>query len=227
MKKTRKLCCYLTIFALLSLSLIGCSTKSVENVVKAKNTLNFGTFKDNNYTQSFFGMSLTTPKDWSVMDDDTRNSLYNKSIDITAKDEESKKKMDLSKEKTLFMFIVSQNPYSPKGIGSNIIFETENLGLTGNLLVKDGKDYIECSKSSMKETSSIKYTFGDTKKEKIGNKDFYVADVSFDLQNGTSTKQKMYCTVQKGYALSFILTCSGNEKADAELNSIMNTIKFK
>lgn len=227
MKIFKKSLCYFTIFSLLTLSLVGCSTKSISNIVSSKNTLDFGTFNGNNYTQSYFGLSLTTPKNWSVMDDDTRNSLYNKTIESFSKNAATKKKYDLSKEKDLIMFLVSQAPYSQgKSAGSNIIFQTENLGLAGNILSKTGKDYIEYSKKSMTKSSN-NFTFGDTKKEKIGNKDFYSLTISSPSLNNVSRSQKMYCTVQKGYALIFFLTYTGDKTADAALDSIMSTVKFK
>ncbi|MBW9172043.1 hypothetical protein K2F43_12590 [Clostridium estertheticum] len=232
MKLLKKALSVSTIFILLTLILVGCSAKQKavipeKAVIAEKNTLEFGSFAGTKYTQPTFGMSLNIPEKWSVMDDKTRNSLYNASIKVIAKDDAAKKTLDLSKEKSVFMFFVSQKHYSANvSSGSNIIFQTENLGLAGNIVVKTGKEYLEITKTNMSKLTNMKYTFEDTKAEKIAGKDFYTLKAAITLKNGAKINQTYYCYIDKGYALTFINTYSGDKQADAELDTIMKSMKF-
>lgn len=229
MKKLKKLFTLLIVITTMTLTFAGCSSKDVSNALVGKNTLDFGTFNGTEYTQPYFKMTLKIPDGWYIMDDKTKNSLYNQSVEAlkNASSDSDKTKYDLSKEKNLFMFVVSEKEYSQDtGAGSNFIFETENLGLIGASKVKNGKDYLNYVEKNLKSDTSATCTFGDITSQKYGNKEFYTTDITTTV-NGQSIKQKYYCTIQKGYALSFIATYLGDEKSDAPLDTIMNTIKFK
>ncbi len=177
------------------------------------------------YTNDYFNLKLELPAEWHVATEEEKAMLTNAGADIVGGDNDNlKKQLDLSKEKTLNLVFAFQHTLDyTEGFNPNFMCIAENLGLAG-FAVKNGEDYLNATRSLI-EQSQLPYSFEEIGTETIGGKEFYVMPTSIDV-GGLIISQKYYSAVQKGYALNFITSYSSEEEL-ATVSNILGTVKFK
>ncbi|MDT3426394.1 hypothetical protein J2Z22_001920 [Paenibacillus forsythiae] len=185
--------------------------------------ISLGVTESGSYTNDYFGLSLTFPKEWLYQNADQMMELMAAGKDVIAGDDESKKKMlDLSKSKTLNLLVTSKFPVDSGKVGPSAIAVAEKVSLLQG--VKDGKDYLEASKKLMVD-SKLPYEFKDISTVKVGGKEMYTMQASINTGQDIVT-QDYYSSIIDGYAFNLILTYIDAE-SKAETDKILESVTFK
>jgi hypothetical protein len=201
------------------------SNKEEKKDDTSQTAITMGEMKDGIYTNNYFGITFSIPKDWTIANDKEKEQLSNIGSQMVAGDDENlKNQLDLAKVRVLNLLFAFRHPLSyNQGFNSSFLCMAENLGVSG-LMVKTGADYLNASKAMLQRTN-LKYGFSDITSEKIGGRDFDVMKVTITTQGITVTQK--YCTVIiNGYAFNFIFSYTDDQQKN-ELDSIRATIKFK
>jgi hypothetical protein len=185
--------------------------------------VSLGVTESGSYTNDYFGVSLSFPKEWTFQSAEQMMKLMSAGKDVVAGNDESKKKaLDLAQTKTLNLLTASKFPLDSGKPGPSIVSVAEKVSLLQG--VKNGKDYLEASKKLLTE-SKLPYTFQEIKSIKVGGKDMDVMQAS--IKSGTTVvTQDYYSTIIDGYAFSFILSYV-DDSSKAETDKILESVKFK
>jgi len=218
--KTRNLLIVLVVLALIA-AMAGCTPAK---------PVSTGSFNGPNYTNDFFNLSFTIPDGWAVATKEQMAQAFNVGAElITGTDTATGQKLDLAKQKALYLAFVSKLPYGdPSGFNSNINVLCENLGFTGSLLASTSKAYAELAMANIKSStkdSGMTYAFGDIAVKQMGGAEFAVFDATLTY-NGMEIKQRVYCTLKNKYAILFSLTWMDDTDL-ASLQTIVDSIAIK
>ena len=201
----------------LTLLFIGCSKKAGDEI-------DFGTLSNSVYRNEYFGFSVTLPKDWSVQDQQAQRRLMKKGAQLVAGDDQNLKAMVKASElQTVNLFAVFEHPVgSPVAYNPSIMAMAEIVReLPG---IKRGKDYLFQARQVL-EAGQIQVSFPkDYYSERLGGIEFDVMELEISVR-GKTIKQKYYATIQKGYALCFIVSFTNDDEA-ASLQRILNSITY-
>ncbi len=211
-----KIICTVQVLAL-TLLFAGCSKK-------ASDEIDFGTLNNSVYRNEYFGFSATFPKDWSVQDQTAQRRLMKRGTQLIAGDDANLKAMVKASElQTVNLFAVFEHPVgSPVESNPNILSLAEQVrDMPG---IKRGKDYF-FQVRKMLEAGQMQVEFPkDYYSERLGGVEFDVMELEIPVR-GKTIKQKYYAAIQKGYALSFIISFSTDDEA-AALQKILDSIAF-
>lgn len=202
---------------MLMLLLSGCSRKANEEI-------DYGTVSNSVYKNQYFGFSVTLPKDWSLQDQKGQQRLMKKGTQLMTGDDDTLKAIVKASElQTVNLFAAFQHP-----LGTPVAFNPSILSIaemTRELPgIKRGKDYFYQAKKIL-ESSALRPTFPkDYYTENVGGREFDVMELEMTIM-GKVVKQKLYCAIQKGYALCFVATFM-NDEEKALLQNVLNTAVF-
>jgi hypothetical protein len=212
----KKIICAAQILAL-TLLFSGCGKK-------ASDEIDFGTLSNSVYRNKYFGFSVTLPKDWSVQDQKAQRRLMKKGVQLVAGDDKNIKAVVKASElQTVNLFAVFEHPVgSPVAYNPSIMSTAEMVReLPG---IKRGKDYLFQARK-MLEAGQIQVSFPKNYYgERLGGVEFDVMELEISML-GKVIKQKYYATVQKGYALCFMVSFTNDDEA-AALQRILDSITF-
>ncbi|MFI5186948.1 MAG: hypothetical protein ACHQF0_09500 [Chitinophagales bacterium] len=210
----------LSIFILLLAITTACQRSS-----KIPEDFDYGKIENGVYTNNYFAFEIPVPAAWAVQSREQVQQLQKQGEDIASgNNTELRTKLKAADIQTAILLTVFKNkPDSAiSGFNSSFIILAENLGMSG---VKEGKDYLEHAKEIMKQ-SNVSYLFSpEYYSEKIGNKKFDAMDATLS-SNADSVRQIYYSTIDRNFALSFIISYS-NSQQKTELKNIINKIRFR
>jgi hypothetical protein len=203
---------------LLAMLLFGCTKKAADEV-------DFGTLNNSVYRNDYFGFSVSLPADWNVQDQRAQQQLMKKGVQVVAGDDKNLKAVVKASElQTVNLFAVFRHPVgAPVDYNPGVIAVAERTrDLPG---IKRGKDYFFHARKIL-EASKIQVSFPkEYYTERLANVEFDVMELEMTI-GGKTVKQKYYTAIQKGYALSFIMSFVNDEDA-ASLQAILDTLKSK
>lgn len=192
---------------------------------KAADKIGYGTLENGIYRNDYFGMSVTLPKDWYALDEESKKALMQTGKKMVAgQDKNLEAAMDAGELNTVNLLMVYRYPPgTPVSYNPSLICVAEKVShLPG---IKKGSDYLYQVKRLMK-TTQLKYKFAENiYSQKIG-------EVSFDVQDTEITvgtfriQQKYYAAIMKGYALGIVLSSSTKEEQES-LQQILSAIHFE
>ena len=202
---------------ILSVLLIGCGKK-------ARDEIDFGTFNNSVYTNSYFEVTLTVPANWSIQDRESQERLAKVgSAAVAGNDKNLKAVFKASEMQTVTLFAVFEHP-----LGSPVPFNTSIMGIAEQVRqmpgIQRGRDYHFQVKKTL-EAGQMQVTFpkeGNT--ERLGGVEFDVLDQEMIIR-GLTIKQKYYTIIKKGYALSFVLSFTTDAEA-VQLRKVLETVTF-
>lgn len=190
---------------------------------KDKKEVSLGVTESGSYTNDYFGLSLTFPKEWVYQDADQMMKLMEAGQEVVAGGNEAKNKMlDLAKTKTLNLLMASKFPLDSGKTGPSAIAVAEKISMLQG--IKNGKDYLESSKKLMVD-SQLPYEFQEIKTVKVGGKDLDMMQATINTGEMVVT-QEYYSSIIEGYAFNLILTYT-DEASKAETDKILESISFK
>lgn len=201
----------LTLF--LAVTLVACNNKPIEEI----EGFDYGTVKDNEYTNKFFNIKVSVPQGWKVQSQEQNKALMAEGAEMAAGDNAGLKKALKASEVnsasllTVFQFDVA----STQGYNPNFLMVADNLAKAP--MIKTAKDYLDQTKTLMKSSQMPIKTMSDSyEKRTVNGIDFTTMDITMDI-NGTEVYQKYMCTVKDGFAIGFIYSyVDQNQKSALE-----------
>jgi hypothetical protein len=135
---------------------------------KAADKIGYGTLENGIYRNEYFNMTVTLPKDWYALDDESRKALMQKGKKMIAgQDKNLEAALDASELNNINLLVVYKYPPgTPVTFNPSLACVAEKVGhLPG---IKTGSDYLYHAKKLM-ERSQLKYDFAENiYSEKIG-----------------------------------------------------------
>jgi hypothetical protein len=185
----------------------------------------YGKIEDNVYKNQYFHFQLPVPETWVVQNKEQTEKLVKEGKEyIQQHNKEMEKTIKAGDVSTATLLTVFKNKTdSVTGeFNPSLMVIAENLGSGSG--VRSGKDYLISAKKLM-EKSGIPYRFSNEfQVDKIGNRKFDVMPVSV-TSGGIGVNQFYYTTIEKNFALSMIISFSGDVQKN-QLVSIIDKIKF-
>ena len=191
---------------------------------KAGNEIDFGTINNSVYTNSYFGMTVTLPSDWSVESQEAQKRTLNTGEKIIAgEDKNLSAAMKASELRVVNLFVVSKYPKgAPVSYNPSIMAVAEDVRDSPG--IKRGSDYHFHAKQLL-QAGSLEVSFPkDIYTRSVGGVDFDIMEVEIHVR-GIVVKQKYYATVLKGYAVSMIISFT-TDTEEASLQKILDTVAF-
>lgn len=188
--------------------------------------VDIGELKDNQYENTFFGMTIPLPPDWSAQDDETRKKVMMQGASLIAGDDKNLAALlKTGQLNTINMFHFTRYPLgTPSDFNQNVSCLAENIKLYSGG-VKNGKDYFFHLKKMLNQ-GKLSLKIGDNDSAaSIGGRSFDILDVDIDIGNRT-VGQRYFCSIMKDYAVVFIISF-GNPDQKAELLKVLETVRFK
>lgn len=202
----------------LALGLCGCQRQTADEI-------DFGGITNSVYQNTYFGMSVTIPADWSIQDQTRQRELEATGSKMLYGDDPNKEAIVKASElKIVNMFAVFEYP-----LGSPVPFNPSVIALAENVReypgIKTGKDYLYHAKQALM-SGQMQFSFPKPEYSvQLGGNPFEVMPVQMTVGR-TTVNQRYYVTIMKGYALSFIESYTSNDQETA-LQKILNSVAFK
>lgn len=201
--------------------LVGCNQKH-----KTTN-IDFGTFKNNRYVNTFFELELPIPEGWEVLSENQNRQLMTQSDELLADNEnkEFQKNIETSKHLTVILLTASPNKLddTSNGFNANLILLAENL--SNNEQIKTANEYLLFTRRMLDGNPIPKnYPYQSLIKQNIGGKEWVSLRVDFPAQ-AVEYSQEYYSILKNNYALTVILTYD-NEQQKEQLMSCLSSLTF-
>jgi hypothetical protein len=185
-------------------------------------TPDLGLLTGTNYTNAFFGMSVSVPGDWVVLTARRNSEIAEEAKKMIQADSETKQnQIDASINRSLTLLAMNRLPAGqPHNANFMLIAERPP-----SLAFKTGNDVINSMKTLGQGTNLTLEFQGEVVTKQIGGAEFAVATVKNSSTYGTFM-QKIYVAMRKGYAIEFFFTYQ-DEDIVPTFDSIVNTVRFK
>jgi hypothetical protein len=168
-----------------------------------KSEIEFGTISNSVYTNSYFGMAVKIPADWSVQSQETQQREFKTGEKMLAgQDKNMDAAIKASELRVVNLFAISKFPKgTPVDYNPSLLSLAEDVhDMPG---IKRGSDYQFHAKQLL-QSGSIEVTFPkDIYTESVGGVDFDVMEAEMHVR-GIVIRQKYYATIKQGYALCII-----------------------
>ncbi|MGH1335871.1 MAG: hypothetical protein ACRBFS_07055 [Aureispira sp.] len=211
-----------TIFFLgLALFFMTCGNAPVKE--EATEAFELGTTLPGHYHNAYFDLDIYFDPTWSVQKKEQIEWMEEVGENLLLEEKDSLKTVfNASTVNTAYLLTVFKHP-----LEANVDYNPNFIALVENVRVfsdiETGVDYLFQVQKLLKQTA-LDYQFEAIYEQKIGAKVFYVLEVTATYM-GTEIKQSYWCTIDKGFCLSFILSYH-SEKEKEELMQIINKIKM-
>lgn len=188
--------------------------------VDSKN-LDRGLLDGVNYSNNFFGLSLSVPQSWVVISAQRNETIVEESNKQITGDQKKKEQIEDSIQRSVVLLSLTK---LPAGEPDNVSFMliAERIPLPS---IKTGVDVIQAMENAFKGTNFNIEFQAQSQTARIGGADFGVATVKNSSPNGIFM-QKIYVTTKNGYALELFYTYK-NDADLAALKTIVGTVKIK
>jgi hypothetical protein len=173
-----------------------------------------------NYTNNFFGLSLSIPPTWVVVSAQRSQTVAEQTSKLVS-GEKKKEVLDASILRSVNLLSLRKLPPGEPD-NASLMLIAERIPHSS---IKTGVDVIQSIERAFKETNFNLEFVGETKTERIGGADFGVATVKNTSQTGIFM-QKFYVTTKNGYALELFYTYQ-NDADLAALATLVGTMKLK
>ena len=186
--------------------------------------IDVGKFADGVYTNKYFKLKVTMPKDWHALSDAQRMQMMKVGANMLAKgDKRMMSMLKASEVRTLNLFSFFQHK-----IGARVKFNPSLLGVAENIAfapgVTDGKAYLQHAKALLQRANMpFKVKDGFTKKS-IGAKEFDVMEVHAHVK-GMDITQKYMAYVDRGFAVAFVISYLDDQQK-AALENALKAVEF-
>jgi hypothetical protein len=176
------------------------------------------------YTNDYFGFSMTFPAQWAIAPKETAEELQSQGSDIVAGDDPTMQAAVEAAEKNSYqLLMISEKPVGAPvaEFNANLIVMAEKVSHLPGLT--SGADYLASVSNLLQQTELPYQPVGEIQEVEIGGRKFHRADFSL-ATNGVEVKQSYFATIDKGYALGFIL--SGTDGTMPSLEEITQSVAF-
>ena len=184
--------------------------------------VDLGLLNGTTYTNNFFGLSLSIPREWIVVSAQQHDKVITRSKELANKlDGEAKSEITESIDRSTLLMSLTK---LPEGEPNNAAFMLIAERLPSPTM-KTGADVLR-SLVNLSPGANFKVEMpSGIWTENIGGAEFGVATIKATMPNG-SFMQRVYITTKKGYALEFFLTYL--DAADLPVSdAIMRSVSVK
>jgi len=190
---------------------------------KAK-PFDYGRIENGKYLNSFFGLEITLPSDWFILNKSQMQNIAEKGKELIAGDDEKMKKMIKAAkvEDATLLGIFKYEKGAAVDYNPNLMLAVGNLKNTPG--IKTGKDYLFHIRKLLKQTQLYDSIDEECEKEIINNQEFYLMSTSMKIFELKIT-QTYYATVRNGFALVLAISFVDDEEKDT-LEKTVKSIKF-
>ncbi len=186
--------------------------------------LDFGTLESSVYTNEYFGLELTIPSEWSVLDKAAQQRLTDVGGELIAGDDENLQAIIKASEmQTVNLVGAFKHPLGyPVPYNPSIMCVAERIeGLPG---IGTGRDYHYHAKRLL-QAGQLDVSFPTPMSaDRLGGEIFDVLHVQMEIL-GLTVRQDYYARITDGYALLFIASYT-TEDEKAELDGVLRSITF-
>lgn len=183
----------------------------------------YGTIKDNKYSNAFFKFTMDVPAGWEVQSEQKIKEFRDKGIElISGDDEKLKKAIDASTIVNATMLVVIKMDSIP-GYKSNLNIGAVNIKQYPE--IKTGYDYLQITKKFLSQGSLVYKDFkNSTVKKSYAGADFYTMECTY-IWKSYEVHQTSYSTTKNGFALLFTISYVKDNQKD-ELEKALQSINF-
>lgn len=176
------------------------SPTTLDLLLPAESTIDKGTIEGSTYTNNQLGFTMSWPESWSLGFTNLVSDDNGQTLLGILK-----YPVDKMKDNNYGLICVAQ-------------------GISGYPSIKTGKDYLSVVLNGLEARDYIvnKNIYSLT----LGGKAFDVIDVKANFTNGNGLNMRIYSTVIKNIALTFIMAYQDSDGLNDLNNSVMNTIRF-
>jgi hypothetical protein len=177
--------------------------------VVAPETPDPGSVTGSNYTNKYFGLSLTFPTGWLVQDSGYKKIINDKGKELVASTDPTKQsELDQAVDNVLNLLKTTQYPPGTPGVfNTTFLCGAEKVSSA----FKTDADYMLALKNTMQYSQVPHTMLRDVHTEQIGGDPFAV--VEFQSEHSGVLVNSKYCAhIVKGYALFFILVYQTDEQ---------------
>ena len=199
------------------LLLIGCAEERSEEI-------DSGTFERSQYHNPYFGMTLTIPSDWSILNKRTRRERQDMSGRLWVGNDANREAMlEDSWPRMVYLLAAFKHPFgSPVAYNPEISCCADRISDFSG--IRTGKDYLFHWKT-MLEAGQLKCSFPEQiYSESLGGAEFYVLTVDYAWRDGTM-RQEVFAATMKDYALAITISFVTQEERRV-LREALSTLKF-
>ncbi len=186
-----------------------------------------GTLRDGIYTNEYFGLEITVPEGWRVLDDETSKQLGQRGGELMAGDSKDMKNLlQQAQTRTVYLFTFFK-PIPAEGEGGTptraLIVGVAEPILPG--IIDSGEEYLDQVKILLGQAALKSEFDGPTVKESIGGVEFATQQVR-QTYLGVVLKQKLSATIRRRHAIIMTRVYT-NEAGEQVADDVIRTIKFK
>lgn len=184
------------------------------------------TLTEQSYTNDYFGFRMQLPESWAVASQDTNQALQESgNTALRAGSERLRAAMEeMAKKNTYQLLTVSEHAIGSP-VESNAVFQVIAERISQAPGIRSGKDYL-FQLERMLTNGSLPYTsIGPPGVEQVGTHAFFRQQFELNM-NDRRIRQSYIVSVDRDYALGFILTYSTPEELEA-LQGILRSIRFE
>ena len=186
----------------------------------AAKAVDLGQLDGVNYVNNFFGLSLSIPQNWVVVNAQRREAMGEEIKQlISAPNQAKKSQIEDSINRSTLLLSLTKLPAGEPG-NASFMLVAERLPLPS---IKTGADVIRAMKNAMTNTNFNIEFLSEVHNVPIGGAPFSIVTVKNSSQYGTFT-QKIYVTTKNGYSLQFFYTYL-NESDLPAFDAIIKSIK--
>lgn len=214
----------------LSLLLTSCDNtpKQVEDVplVGTPDNFDYGTVKNNTYTNTYFKCSMKLPKDWVVQDQEVVDELRQKGRDaMTEGNDALKEQIDAASINTASLLTISKVDLRlATESNPSIILVAENVNRAPD--IDNGAKYLENAKTLLQRSNAaIESISDDFEEEIINGTQFFRMDVAMNV-SGQIVYQRYLATISKGFAFIIVETFQ-TEEQELFMLDYVKSIRFE
>jgi len=215
-KRLIKVVSIVKILTLITLS--GCNSN--------KKIFDYGLVKNDIYYNSFFGLEVHLPSNWSIRTKEQLQNLAESGKNLLAGDDKNMKTIvnAVDVDNAILLGVSEYEVGAAVKYNPSLMLSVENLKNSPG--VKTGSDYLYHCRKLLKQ-SQIQYDYIDEefKKEVIGNQDFYLMNASINIME-LNVNQIYYATIRNNFCLTVIISFIDDEQKD-DLDRIVKSMKFE
>ena len=206
---------------LLAVTLTACNNKPITE----EEGFDYGTVKNNRYTNAFFDIQVAIPENWVVKTQEQSKQLMKEGADIVAGDNEKLKnaiKVSEVNSATLLTVFEYEDGVA-KMFNPSFMLLAESLKKAPGITT--GEQYLFQSRK-MLVAGQLKYDHIDEefKKVRINGWDFYAMNATIAFE-GVTVTQTYLATTKDGFALCFIYSYNDDEQK-ASLEKVVQSIDY-
>jgi hypothetical protein len=211
---------------LLNILLLAIVIASCKQSREIPQDFDYGKVENNVYKNGYFNFELQIPENWVVQSKEQQEKVKNAGREIISKNDKSiNEKIKAEEITTATLLMVFKFPIDSVAGEFNSSFMMQAQNIKGVRGVENGEDVLDEIKKELLRVNSGFKIAPDYSKEKIGSHDFYVMKVLNTYGGIEDITQMFYVTIDRGFALSAILSYVGEEQGTV-VKSMLHNIKF-